>query len=135
MRAKGGCYCGAVRYEISGEPTMKLLCYCRECQHVSGGGPVTVMGVPTESFTYTQGEPSRFTRTDIPAPVTREFCPNCGTHLTSRVPSLPSVLVKVGGLDDPSLFGMPQMAIYAGEKQVFHAIPEGVPTLQGRPGR
>ena len=134
MKASGGCYCGAVRYEFNGEPGMKLLCYCRECQRVSGGGPVTVMGVPNDSFSYTEGKPAQFTRSDLPRPVTREFCSTCGTHLTSLVPGMPAVLIKVGGLDDPSIFGMPQIAIYAGERQAFHCVPEGVHAFEGRPG-
>ena len=135
MQASGGCYCGAVRYEFTGEPTMKALCFCRECQHVSGGGPVTIMGVPADSFSYTKGKPNSFTRSGLERPVTREFCPTCGTHLTSRVPGLAAVLIKVGGLDDPSVFGMPQIAIYTGEKQAFHCTPEGVPAFESRPGR
>ena len=68
-------------------------------------------------------------------PVTREFCENCGTHLTTRRPDLPLVILKVGTLDDPSLFGAPQMAIYTVDKQPFHMIPEGVPTFEREPPR
>jgi len=38
-------------------------------------------------------------------------------HLTTRRPDLPLVILKVGTLDDPGLFGTPQMAIYAIDKQ------------------
>ena len=34
----GGCACGAVRYEISGEPMFSNDCQCRDCQHKSGTG-------------------------------------------------------------------------------------------------
>ena len=79
------------------------------------------------------GTPKTFTRSDLDQPVTREFCENCGTHLTTRRPDLPLVILKVGTLDDPSLFGVPQMAIYTLDMQPFHIIPEGVPAFDGEP--
>jgi hypothetical protein len=44
------------------------------------------------------------------------------------------VLLKVGTLDDPSVFGMPQMAIFTAEKQAFHQIPSGIPAFERGPG-
>ena len=43
--------------------------------------------------------------------------------------------MKVGTLDDPSIFGAPEMAIYTVDKQTFHQIPEGLPTFERRPKR
>lgn len=40
------------------------------------------------------------------------------------------IILKVGTLDDPSVFGMPQFALYMVEKQTFHQIPEGVRTFE-----
>jgi hypothetical protein len=36
----------------------------------------------------------------------------CGAHPTTRQPSLPAVILKVGTFDDPGLLGGPRMAIY-----------------------
>jgi hypothetical protein len=66
--------------------------------------------------------------------VTREFCPDCGTHLATR-PQRPVVVVKVGTLDDPKQFGGPQLAIYTIDKQSFHQVPEGLPTFERMPQR
>jgi hypothetical protein len=45
------------------------------------------------------------------------------------------VVLKVGTLDDPSLYGAPQMAIYTLDKQAFHHIPEGIPVFERLPKR
>ncbi len=135
MNTEGGCYCGAVRYRIQGDPVFKGTCYCRECQYIAGGSPNLVMGVPEAGFAYTRGEPKAFQRRDLESPVTREFCAECGTHLVSRAPGLPGVaLLKVGTLDDPGLFGAPQMAIFTCDKQPFHQVPDGIASFERTPG-
>ena len=45
------------------------------------------------------------------------------------------MILKVGTLDDPSLYGWPKMAIFTCDKQLFHMIPEGVPTFERLPPR
>ena len=135
MRLKGHCYCGALRYEAGGDPLFKGQCHCRECQYISGGMPAVVMGMKEAEFRYTQGKPKGFRRGDLPNPVTREFCPECGTHVATRAPGMPgAVMLKVGTLDDPSAFGKPQMVIFTCDKQPFHQVPEGVPAFERTPG-
>ena len=91
--------------------------------------------MPADGFRYTKGTPKTFSRNDLENPVTREFCAECGTHLTTRRPGLPAVILKVGTLDDPTQFGTPQMAIYTVDKQAFHHIPEGLPAFELLPKR
>jgi hypothetical protein len=135
MSLTGRCYCGAVTYESEGAPGFKGQCHCRECQYISGGAENLFMAVPSEGFRYTKGEPKRFSRPDLATPATREFCGDCGTHLTTRVPSNPGiVIVKVGTLDDPAAYGGPQVVIWTADAQPFHLMPEGVPQFPGFPG-
>jgi len=135
MKIEGGCYCGAVRYEAQGEPVFKGQCHCRECQYISGGHPNVVIGVPEAAFRYTKGAPKQFARTDLANPVTREFCPACGTHILAKSPSMgPVLIVKVGTLDDPAQFGAAQMVIFTKDMQPFHHLPDGVPAFAGAPG-
>lgn len=134
MTMEGRCYCGAVRFRAEGDPIFQGQCHCRECQYVTGGHPNVVVGMPEAGFSYTKGAPKGFARKDLDNPVTREFCAECGTHLLSVTPAIPGVrLIKVGVLDDPSVF-KPQMAIFLIDKQSFHHVPDGIGTFERTPG-
>ena len=133
MKLEGRCYCGNIRYVAEGDPMLMAQCHCRECQYITGGAPNTFIVMPAAGHTYTKGTPKAFTRSDLERAVTREFCPDCGTHLATKPPGRPVVVVKVGTLDDPKQF-TPQMAIFTVDKQPFHQIPEGLKTFERRPG-
>lgn len=134
MSLTGGCYCGSVRYEAGGAPMFKGQCHCRECQYITGGGANLFMVMSPAEFKYIKGAPAQFARDDIANPVTREFCPKCGTHLVTRAGGGAMVIVKIGTLDDPSVFEGPQMAIWMKDAQPYHLVAEGVPQMPGMPG-
>lgn len=134
MAITGGCYCGAVRYESTGEVAMTLQCHCRECQYITGGSPNLIKVVPEDGFSFTKGTPKEFSRSDLERPVTRVFCGDCGTAIGSKTPARPGAFVlKIGTMDDSSDF-KPQVAIFTVDKQAYHSIPDGIPTFDRRPG-
>lgn len=133
MTMTGGCFCGALRFEAEGPIRMRGLCLCASCQRISGGAGNLFIGIMADDFRYTEGEPSRFQRTDD-AP-TREFCGACGTHLAARSPRAPTgLIVKVGALDDPGVFEGPDMVVWTEAKHPFHLIPDGVRAFERLPG-
>jgi hypothetical protein len=90
--------------------------------------------MPKAGFRYTQGEPARFTRSDLEGAVTRAFCPNCGTAIGTEAPGMPDgVILKVGTFDDPSVY-QPALAIFTVDRQPFHHVPEGLPAFERLPG-
>jgi hypothetical protein len=135
MKLEGGCHCRKLRYVAEAEPTLRAQCHCRECQYISGGSPNMFLLMPPEGFSYIKGTPKQFTRSDLDRAVTREFCAECGTHILTRRPGLPAVILKVGTLDDPSVFGAPEMAIYTVDKQASHQIPDDLQTFERLPKR
>src|SRR4051794_5506854 len=130
----GGCYCGAVRYECHGPPRFRGLCYCRTCQMISGGAGNLFMAVDAPGFQFTSGTPRSFTNNDHAWRPTRHFCDICGVHLTARSERAPSaVLIKVGTLDDPTVFEGPQVVTWTSEMQKFHLLPPDVPAYPELP--
>ncbi len=133
MKLTGRCYCGDIQYTFDGEVQRSLQCHCRECQYITGGNPNLVMVLPLEGFRWVQGEPKSFARDDIDKPVTRLFCVRCGTAIGARSQNRPgSIIIKVGTLDDPSVFKA-TAAIFTIDKQPFHHIPDGIPAFERRP--
>jgi hypothetical protein len=53
----------------------------------------------------------------------------------SLAPSLAvAVMLKVGTLDDPAVFGGPDIAIFTCDKQDFHHVAESVASFERMPG-
>lgn len=132
MAIEGGCYCKQIRYEITEDIGMKLQCFCRECQYITGGNSLLTFAVPEAGFTVTSGSLKDFRRDDLENPVTRQFCPNCGTHVTSiAMPGM--VLIKAGTLDERAHFGGPEVAIFTCDAADYHDVPSGIPTFEKLP--
>ena len=136
MALAGGCFCGALRYEISGEIPWRALCLCKTCQKISGGAGNLFVGIGASAFRYTRGEPRRFNRDGADTSPTREFCGECGVHIAARVAAIPQgLVVKIGTLDDPSVFEGPNLVFWTREKQRFHVVPDGATAYETLPKR
>jgi len=95
---------------------------------ISGGAANLYMAVDAQSFQFTKGTPGSFNKNDRPGSPTWHFCEACGVHLTARSDRAPgAVLIKVGTLDDPSVFEGPQLVTWTSEMQKFHLLPADVP--------
>jgi hypothetical protein len=109
----GGCACGAIRYEIPGEPLFQNHCQCRDCQHKSGTGHGSYLTFARKGITQ-RGEATHW---DIVADSgkvkTRAFCPTCGSPVYMTYVAQPNVItVHAASLDDPGRFA-PQAVTYA----------------------
>ena len=100
---KGGCACGAVRYQVSGQPLMATVCHCTVCQKRTGSAFAMNLLVLAQDFSLESGEPLvRQTITGSGAVNDQHFCPEClvRTHTRPRARDK-LVYVRPGTLDDP----------------------------------
>ncbi|HEV7233954.1 MAG TPA: GFA family protein, partial [Sphingorhabdus sp.] len=123
---QGGCHCGAVRYEVSGEPQHVALCHCTDCRKSAGAPMVAWAAFSEEEFTLLQGEPTTFNSSGT---AMRSFCPKCGTGITYRnAEFLPGVVdIQAATLDDPDALPAGahiQTAERIGWMAEAHALPE-----------
>jgi hypothetical protein len=113
----GGCLCGAIRYECTGQPLLSVNCHCRDCQKASGGAYTSALFVPKDTLKIT-GDVKYYDATgDSGQTISRGFCPNCGSALFGKPAILPDLIsIRPGTLDDPSTF-QPASDIYAASAQ------------------
>jgi len=124
----GGCACGAVRYEITGDLGFSFLCQCRRCQHTTGAGHAAQFLVDNGQLAVTGALASHEVAADSGFTVCHRFCPRCGSPIlgvTTRAPD--KSLVHAGSLDDPSIF-KPQKVVFHESAQPWDYID---PTLTG----
>ena len=101
-KIRGGCYCGAVRYEAQGKPSNKSICHCKSCQALSSAPAVPWTTFERKRFKFTKGRPRAFKSSK---PVRRTFCPTCGTPLTYDSTRWPRTIdVTTVSLDKPERF-------------------------------
>lgn len=99
----GGCLCGTVRFSYTGEPGSASYCHCSDCRRATGGPYAVSVRLDAAKLAVT-GETRSYTKTsDAGKPITRHFCPACGSPLFTRSPDGPTAYVKAGAFDDPSV--------------------------------
>jgi len=101
----GGCACGAIRYEVAGEPVVMNDCQCRQCQYDSGTGHASYLTFAAAQVALS-GAPSSWDFTGDGGTVKRRaFCPLCGTPVYLTFPAMPDIFViRAGSLDDPGRY-------------------------------
>ncbi|MCC6196456.1 MAG: GFA family protein [Burkholderiales bacterium] len=100
MILAGGCFCGNIRYELSGAPKVVAVCHCSDCRR-SAGAPMVAWAMYLEDrLVVTKGTPRTIHSS---AAAMRSFCPDCGTGLFYRnQTALPGIVdVQAATLDDP----------------------------------
>ena len=98
---KGGCHCGAIRYEAEGAPLHHALCHCSDCRRHAGAPMVAWAMFSSEQVHITQGEAKAYASSEHGR---RYFCANCGTGLYyTNDEILPGITdIQSATLDDPA---------------------------------
>lgn len=82
---EGACFCGAVRFSVTGEPAAAGYCHCDSCRHWSAG-PVNAFTLwPPDSLRIVQGEDHIGSYSKTPKSI-RKWCTTCGGHLFTEHP-------------------------------------------------
>jgi hypothetical protein len=123
----GGCACGAIRYEITGEPVFQPDCQCRDCQRMSGTGHGSYLAFPSKLHVRLEGKAQQWSFAGDSGNVkTRGFCPTCGSPVYLTSAAMPDLFsIHAASLDDPSRY-KPQAVLYRSSGYAWDCVD---PTL------
>ncbi len=112
----GGCLCGAMRFEVTGEGSNPHGCACRSCQRHTGAPLAAWVEFAREQVRWTgpAGAPAVYRSSDYSS---RAFCATCGSSI-GAIDDAPTIALLVGSFDDPA------QAAFA---PAYHSFDDGIP--------
>lgn len=78
---QGSCNCGAVRFELTAEPSGIYACHCSICRKSTGAGSIPVLIVRTEDLVWREGQDNITCWSKPDADWKTWFCKTCGSPL------------------------------------------------------
>lgn len=132
---KGGCLCGAVRYEIAGPVRNIVHCHCSRCRKAQGSAFATNGIVKADDFEILSGTDALTGYESSPGQ-TKYFCRVCGSPIMSKNVSKPDqVRVRLGTIES-DIEERPMAHIFATSKANWEEITGDLPQYERyEPGR
>jgi hypothetical protein len=128
MMHKGGCFCGAVQIEVSGEPESMGYCHCQSCRSWSGG-PVNAFTLWRPEAVHVTAGAEHIGMFQKTAASQRQYCTKCGGHLMTNHP--PLGLIDVFASTLPSLSFRPGLHVNYAETVL--PMRDGLPKFKDFP--
>ncbi len=125
---QGSCFCGAVEFEITGDPTVAGFCHCSDCTEWAAAPISAFTMFPPGSVRVTKGEDNvvTFNKTENSF---RKFCKTCGGHVFTDLPVFGLEEIYPGVV--PDLVHEPTVHLFYGSKTV--AVKDGLPKFKDLP--
>lgn len=131
---KGGCLCGAIRYETRRAPSYSGFCHCRDCQRITGTGHCCYMIFDRSDVIATGSYRSYQTVAANGNISVRHFCGTCGSQIFgSGLPDDGRLTIYAGTLDDLSAFN-PTDAIFTRSRPEWDRSAMALEECEALPG-
>lgn len=135
LNIRGGCLCGEVQYEASGDPKTFYHCHCGRCRKASGTGHATNLLLTNAKLIWSKGEELlKFYKVPDSERFGRQFCSNCGSAVARFVPELNAVLIPAGSLDS-DISVKPQARIFWDSRADWTCGGDALPMFAEYPPR
>ena len=125
---RGSCFCGAVQFNVSGEPAAMGYCHCESCRTWSAG-PVNAFTLwQPDSLKVTQGA-DKIAEYHKTARSHRKWCKVCGGHLFTAHPEWNLVDVYAAVIPDFPY----QPGVHVNYQETRLHMKDGLPKLKDLP--
>lgn len=129
------CFCGAVQFELTGNPEAAAYCHCDSCRHWSAG--------PVSAFTLWKPENLRVVRGaekiasfdrnpgsgDDTVVSERKWCSDCGGHLFTNHPTMGLIDVPAVVIRDFAF----EPGFHVHYQESVHPMKDGLPKFRDLP--
>ncbi len=125
---QGACFCGAVTFEVEGDPAVMGYCHCGDCATWAAAPINSFAFWPAGTVRITQGEDNigTYNKTEN---VYRKFCKTCGGHVISELPGFNFVEVYPNTV--PDLVHEPTLHVFYESKTI--SVNDGLPKFKDLP--
>jgi hypothetical protein len=125
---EGACFCGSVRFTVTGEPVAMGYCHCESCRRWSAG-PVNAFTLwKPEAVRVTQGA-DRIGTYSLTPKSERKWCKACGGHLFTHHP--------LWGVTDVYAASIPKLAfrpaLHVNYQETQLPMRDGLPKMRDMP--
>jgi hypothetical protein len=120
---RGGCLCGAVRYEVLGPLRSIVACHCSQCRRTSGHY-VAMTSAPSLNVHLTSASSLTWYKSSDTAE--RGFCRICGGNLFWRQFRGTTMSITAGTLDAPTHLSV-EKHIFVEDKSDYYEINDHIP--------
>jgi hypothetical protein len=125
---QGSCFCGAVKFTVSGEPAAMGYCHCESCRSWAAA-PVNAFTLwKPESLRITKGADNIGTYNKTPKS-SRKWCKTCGGHLFTEHPHWQLTDVYAGVIPEFPY----QAGVHVNYQETTLHIKDGLPKLKDLP--
>jgi hypothetical protein len=129
----GSCLCGAVKYEVAGQPKLFYHCHCKRCRKATGTGHASNLFLQPATLKWLAGqEHIRAFKVPEAQRFTNQFCEMCGGRLPRQPPGSDVAIVPAGSLDDEAPIS-PQARIFTGSRASWSCSADELPVHEGAP--
>jgi len=135
LKQTGGCLCGAVRFEVTGEPVISAHCYCKDCQKASGTSHITAIMYPQTQIKIKGDLKEYSSPAESGETVTRSFCPTCGSRLFGQSTSMEGLKTVMAGSFDDNSWIKPQAIVYDKDRPEWDRNINRLPSFPAMPPR
>jgi hypothetical protein len=124
---RGGCLCGALRYEVRGPLRPVVACHCGQCRRMSGHYAAATAAARAD---LEIGDETALAWYESSPGIRRGFCATCGSSLFWKDASRDYVAIFAGSLDRPSGLELIEH-IFVGDKGDYYEIADDLPQFPG----
>ena len=120
----GGCLCGAVRFEVRGEPQKVIHCHCTMCRKHSGAAFLTYALFDASDVHFTGSEPVAYHSSEQGR---RTHCGTCGSPVSFVYANEPHALYLAAGAFDDAASLVPTEHWFIGSRLPWTHLDDGLP--------